>query len=878
MESIKEVMCNLIEKCDICIDNEPISNELLMRTLVEFFSSTIEKDEHNASFILHTGSVCFDAILLTCAAVSNLFYNESDPTAIVESLSEGDTVLYYIKSKSGIKAQRCSFVGVIDCFDEKFKDSGPYVLIRQWDKMNNESTNYLPKTSWNKIVPYYGDATALDGRGIRKQSGIRNEFLKEVLGMSDMQITMNTDSSTVVVMPRDHANYLLPALSFKFGKHKLPLLELVTVSYYTEGNNVYQYGKNAAKAEPVIKLTSKVAVARKLLRKKEQRRPLGLVVMGNEILKKSETELPELINRKSIQYVYICSNIDSEYAQRYVQSTEEPKPNMFACTKEFLLSNSLPVVKQNDFTKQLSEQVDAIVENDVATIMVDAYMDWEQYRQFKRDMHVIRSSEFVSDRKEEFIIQSITLFNLFITAAFPIAELDEAIRDGEIDRVVTTEARIRIIRTCVESFPRYLKENATRIIEYIEKMYSILQLDCPKMDALNRLIKETHKKRIAIVVPKAYYSVLLSRRINNNKVTVVTANRFNNKDLFDAIIVLGNISGSRFDPLRCKSSRDIYVLLYELEKYQFKSKAKKMKEVEKMYNHLSTIEMIVEDDDYDSADLNEAEIEEINSIDDEINTFIETSFTNAAKAYFGQGSNKHILSEVVCIAIFDNGEIAFLSKNYIAYVLDEEKPVVSEVSVEELNEGDIIIFTRSNERTRDVVDELLGKIVEEQRVTEAIIEAYMKSKKWKQSLIEYMNENDVTAKEIADTMIRNGVSVQEATIRGWLDEDSHTVGPRKLDSIQQVALVTGDEYMFDHADEYFDACAVIRRTRRQILSAIGQAILGRLTGNENKTDSIFESVSDNIEKLATIIQIEKLTRVNESIPVNLINRPIDMED
>lgn len=58
-----------------------------------------------------------------------------------------------------------------------------------------------------------------------------------------------------------------------------------------------------------------------------------------------------------------------------------------------------------------------------------------------------------------------------------------------------------------------------------------------------------------------------------------------------------------------------------------------------------------------------------------------------------------------------------------------------------------------------------------------------------------MRDNNIPASEIAKEMIKNGVSVQEITIRGWLDEDSHTVGPRKQESIEQIALLIEDEDM-----------------------------------------------------------------------------------
>lgn len=77
MDSIRNAMKRIIDKCDVCIDGNVISKELLIKTLSGFISSTIEDKRHNVGIILHTGSICFDAILLAYAAISDVLYNET---------------------------------------------------------------------------------------------------------------------------------------------------------------------------------------------------------------------------------------------------------------------------------------------------------------------------------------------------------------------------------------------------------------------------------------------------------------------------------------------------------------------------------------------------------------------------------------------------------------------------------------------------------------------------------------------------------------------------------------------------------------------------------------------------------------------------------
>ena len=47
MDPIRNAMIRIIEKCDVCIDGNIISKELLIKTFSDFISSTIEYKCHN---------------------------------------------------------------------------------------------------------------------------------------------------------------------------------------------------------------------------------------------------------------------------------------------------------------------------------------------------------------------------------------------------------------------------------------------------------------------------------------------------------------------------------------------------------------------------------------------------------------------------------------------------------------------------------------------------------------------------------------------------------------------------------------------------------------------------------------------------------------
>jgi hypothetical protein len=113
--SVEKNLYELIQKCDICLNGEVISRELLLKTYAQFVSETICSDKHEVGVSLHTGSICFDLIIIVYAALSCLLYDQTPPEDIVNSLKEGDLIIYNGRT-------RAVFMGM---------DENGYARIRQ---------------------------------------------------------------------------------------------------------------------------------------------------------------------------------------------------------------------------------------------------------------------------------------------------------------------------------------------------------------------------------------------------------------------------------------------------------------------------------------------------------------------------------------------------------------------------------------------------------------------------------------------------------------------------------------------------------------------------------------------------------------------------
>lgn len=869
MGNIGKMMTVVLKKCDILLDKQVISKEVLLEKFCGFLSSTIEKEKHNTGIILHTGSICFDAILIIYSAVACIAENGLESQDIIASLKPGSRVLYGEK-----KQKRYFFRGI-----EIDANGNERVVLSQ----SEGHTMTLGKSRWHLIVPYHGEATSMDGRGIRKKNHICDVFFQEILGYARTELSSIIDKSAIIVMERSRAEYLINELAFRTGEGVIiPLLELVTASYFTEGEE-YPFGGNVGKNEAVLKITGKVSVARELYSDRERNKHIGVIICGNDMINRNYTELPALMNRKSLTYVYLSAGMDSEYGLQAIKEIESAE--VFACTKDFLLDNTLQVKEENRFTSMLEKQIDWIIDKEIVRKIVPGPLKWKEYQAVKRALKILKNCELTENERNMVIIPAYSLLKLFMTAVFPIQTMENMIEAGKI-KAESPGKSLERIEAAMKKLPENVCEQVKLVMDVLENLYLELLDKSEKEEQIKIFLRENCEKKIALVVPKMYYADIIKEcrfydcLSDYNKLSVMTPGKFDNSMLYDVILVVGDFEGRKFNPYICYSTSKIQLFLYAPEEKVSVQKQKWSEEREELCNRRSTIRIATDEklSVESGVEMTDKEISEIREIDAEMEDYIFQYDMAAMEAIHinKSSSGNNATSEIIVAVQFETGEYALLTKRYKAYVLDEYSRDVREVKGENLREGDMIIFTRNNDETKDAVDYVLNLLISGKRIKEEVVEAYYKSRKWKEELIQYLKESGSSEKEIAQIMIANGVSVQEPTIRKWLDEDAHTVGPRKVDSIQQIALLTGNEDMFENAEAYFESCRIIRSVRRQILKEIGASILGRFSGETNG-NIVPPEILDKIDTLAEALKIERILPMEKIVPVYLANKPISLQ-
>ena len=392
-------LADIFSKCSLRLENEVISHEYLLRTYTDFLDKNMFCEHHKTIAVLSAENRVFDAVTIACAALSCILTDNINPESIVSQLDIDARVEY--------KKSRYIFKG----FSEQY---GPNYVVLVKD---NGEQKTVGKSNWSKIVPYYGKAESLDGKGIKKTISLRARFFTDVLGVPATEIPSIIRTSVIMIMTPEDARYYLDSISFSFGGHSVSLLDLVTASYFTE-NNAIRFRGNSSDNDPVLKITNKAANALSLIYGNSENDNIGVLVLGQEVYRKNYTELPNLISRRKLKYSLVSMKADDAYGHDVVNQYEEAE--LFVCTRDFLLSTPLDMVEENRFTIHLHKALDHIVDHEIIKVTAESDFAAADYYDFKSLMSVIcrQAKDNRNDKDNLFIRQAYSLMKLMVTAPF----------------------------------------------------------------------------------------------------------------------------------------------------------------------------------------------------------------------------------------------------------------------------------------------------------------------------------------------------------------------------------------------------------------------------------------------------------------------------
>lgn len=868
---MSSVISSMLEKCDIYYDNALISKESIIEKYFSFCANLMVPRRRTVGLALHTGSVCFDVISVVAVGIGCLGYNLSRNDDILKSLCIDDIVLY--------KGKRYRWKGIGHCDDSNLL----YIkLERDGRGKDGPNTRCLPYDKNKHLISRYnGKSKKTDGRGVKRSTNSRGKFLSNMFGIPISEVPTQSDISVVVVSARNVFADICNKVHIKYnGVENVSLIDIIPMSYFTNIDVKYQLGSNPTKAEPVIKVTGNISTARDLVLNKNGNKVIGLLVIGDEIPVDAYSEISDLLRRKSLKFALLESPLQSGFGNKVLESYDDI--SVFACTKEYLAAEQRSVRNPNKYTEELFRQISTVANNMVVPEIIDGGIERETYLQIRRALLNIKQSNWHNDLRYEFIVRAQELLNLFNTAIFSMKEMESSIENGKVRlTVVSPQKRIEYLRELSNKVGT-LQDLCVIITNILEQQYNNMLTVTPKGTFLrNYIAKNSHSSnKIAVIVPKAYYADIMDTVVTGevypHNVTFITPSRFETKNDYDTVIVVGEIS--KFDPLNILSSTHVRVLLYEGEEEAFAYRKKKVQSyISSLNTKIGISDMKTVSSFTIKNEWSEQEIQEFSSLDeyiDNFSTFDVYRFAASSRQLDGTSP----LSEVTHVGTFTSGERILISKYYSAVVFDvyKNKGIIIEKSPSHLVQGDVLVFTKRNNYTQNIVDVIYERLLKSDKMEKQSAELYEKSQYWKKCLREYKNNNKLEYSEVVKKLGEHGSTLKEGTVRQWLAEGSHIVGPKNINTMEHIALVTQDPYLLSDSSGYFEACRIVRQERKKILKRIEKAINDKLVGFTPQKGSIDEFVYNNIEKLSETKELAYISELSESVNVNsgLVNRPI----
>lgn len=846
---------NTFSKCSIIWDGIECPLPPILHDNTNFLIDMLMQKWNRAIFY-HAGT---DFLTIVTSIVMGLFCvmnEQTNPIEVIRNLSIGDYVIY-----NGSR-------GIFRGFDKENR-----AIIEQ----KNQLVNYVPASRFHLIKPYYGEATSLDGRGIRGIPKLRRDFLSSLLEIEKEELSTETVHSIIIVVDRAIADSIIKNVTIQIpmGEH-ISLGELLPSAYYTE-NDIYHYAGNIAKSDPVIKFTSKVSVARELIVEDDRKGIIGLAVCGRNELENGESELASLFGRRSLPHIYIIDRINSWDASKIIERF--PETQLFAWTKpvmeQYVIGGRNFVdASEGSISRKLTKIIDGICESKVQTVLCGSPISTEQYFGVRKALWQIAKFDYSDPEKERFVIIGFSLLKLFTQSIVSMQQFEKQIARGSITARAPSD-QLKELDSIADGFGGLLSEYMTIVFDGLTSFFSSIEYNNGKFDyLLNCLMGSTSTDQFTVIVPKESYALSFTSCFSSKdkfilkRINFVVSERYNMESAADNVISTSAFSSKRFNPYY-DTGRNISILTYDYEKSTLSNLYYMAKKPENFYRGKNVAEQLV------CVKQIEKLLPQEDYIDTELEAYInQVVVKNAIFSAEANAGTGHNMIPIYRIILFESGEKAFLTKFYVAYLLDETAEMMVEKSVSDLQQGDYLIFKNFGEQAGDIVDELLQKLIANQDSSMALSEAYELSKRWKRILKEYMYSKGLSFHDVSDKMSDLGHKKHEVTIRSWLNEETHIVGPRDEDSFVAIALITDDKDISDNPRKYWTACGVIRSIRVRILKYIGMNIINSMGRKRKQVDELLTNVIGDVSELASILRIESIVEpTNLNMPANFVNRP-----
>ncbi|MFI3164101.1 MAG: DrmE family protein [Bacillota bacterium] len=856
----------IVNECKIYYGREEVSHIAIMQCLEEFLSEFLGGlDEKKSAVVLHTGSTIYNCIVIFFSACLCGISDNISKDDLINTLVPGAKLL--------MGKDRVEFLGIED-IDFNGKNMSYFVY-----KKGNSEERRVPIEFAPDFVIYEGEAKTLGSKGIRIKKNFKKEFMNFIRGESSDEISTIINKSIILVMDKQEFSNIFENLVIEFNNNKMKFNEYATAAYYTETTVTY-YSGNPSKAMPMFMVTSRGALARKILIE-NRKKILGIIAIGEKYWKHN-TELSSIMKSTSIKFNIVCGRMKYENYMDWINVDSQ----YFICTKSVLekyYKNRVIIAIDSKKIVDLYKEFDKYKYENIENIILNTKADSE-YANFMRLFSNIRRELLDSDETNRYIMNVYSLIKLYTTAVFPLEKMYELI-DNKTISAIRPLRRLEEIKLFNNEYYGKLRCMLDELYEELNKWHNELFKVNMKFDKLKELMFSSRVKSNVVVIAYSYYETIL-REICHVKlfekikfVTLKSALKYDNID--DPIIVTTQYYDEQGDFYSNVVSRSVTMLAYSFE-YAYYIKPVYLNYV-KYLNEFDKINWLKADNqvDHNMQDTIKNDVLDnihgLNRIIGEIE--ISSLLSEMHQYHFGDGVAQ--MSKVSYIASLDTGEKCFFTANYKAYKVVEmendnmdHEYKIDVVDAKEISVGDCVIFKKISE-SKDLVLQLLELIISNNLVQDEIKESNRLVNEWKNAIKDYLNEKQITYKDFAERLNKIGCQRTHMAVRSWVDEGIHVVGPVEREIFISIGKAMEDNTFLSKIDQYYHATTIIRNYRKNILGYVGDYIKHKKNTNMQNR-KILDLIEQNMSRISNVVVIDLIQGIEEEIPSYLANKPINL--
>ena len=873
----QDVFLKGLSRCEIIFENEKISDESIVKEAIRFIACGFHDSSTRRRTLLHTGSIAYDAVAVLLSALANVLVFYVNDEEFLANLKPGDIV---IDTQYGKRLRR-EVKEII--FGESIK------------LLENPKTNRLYTMPWSKtrfLEPNHGRGRKIGGVGLR-QAGVRarEEFFEYAFGMQPEDLPRTPKSYTVIVSSHEYAHRIYRGLEIEVkneaGKQvRICLSDIAGGIYVTPEQNI-TLGGVLSNDDSVLRFCSSLTLAKEKINEAGGDGMASLLVISNDALMAGDASVfNRLSSMRKKNFVITSIAVGSPAVDIAIRNVGDDG-KLLSHTKHYLrklveIRNPGPGI-----VGEIWSQVRTLVNGRIFTRTVEGFLTLEQYREWLAALKAFKNVPFESDKKAAFLDEACGLFAFLKGSVFEMLDIDARTDLVWRGRKLSPIVRIADLQKRSATFPAEVRAFSEKIISIIQLVYDGLKVENKKLSILEHVISEYQGRRIAVIVPQEGFKLLFEElgyhqrvRSFGGALTIATPNSFGrglskeSQLRYDVVVSLGGVDGKRFSPFSCALANELYVLLYAVEAKRFVEHEKNSIRKERVLNNQSTYA------DYTAAVENarNSMFECDSRFESELAAFLrdfwEREDRRLAEKYGRlSGTNRNV--DVVKIGTLDSGEKIFFTKFFRPYVMDDAGEGLKEVELDEVTTGDTLLFMQNNEACKDIVDVMLADYIAVQSSQRRMDDMLAKTRRWRQLLRDYSIDRQLSAADIAERMKSTGSTIHEVTVRNWMDEESHLVGPRDKSSFEHIAKLTGDEELREHIDDYFEACKIIRERRVKLLHELGAQIKGGMT-LETLADKEDLGIVAKVKDMVKLCVLENLTNAPDNLRMNTmyVNHPI----